>query len=52
MGFGREDRFSDGMQRQAQRWPSASTHVISGGHDWPTWKMLWSIFLDRGAFVR
>jgi pimeloyl-ACP methyl ester carboxylesterase len=52
MGFGREDRFADGMQRQAHQWPSGATHVISGGHDWAAWKTLWSIFLDRGAFVR
>jgi pimeloyl-ACP methyl ester carboxylesterase len=52
MGFGRNDRFADGMHRQAQQWPAGATHVISGGHDWPTWKTLWSVFLDRGAFVR
>ena len=52
MGYGREDRFFDGMQRQAAQWPLASIDVIPGAHDWPTWKTLWALFLNRGAFVR
>jgi pimeloyl-ACP methyl ester carboxylesterase len=52
MGYGREDRFFDGMQRQAAQWPSEAIHVIPGAHDWVTWKTLWALFLNRGAFVR
>jgi pimeloyl-ACP methyl ester carboxylesterase len=52
MGYGREDRFFDGMQRQAAQLSLEAIHVIPGAHDWPTWKTLWSLFLNRGAFVR
>lgn len=52
MGYGRDDRFSDGMRRLADQWPWTSIHVIPGAHDWPTWKTLWALFLQRGAFVR
>lgn len=50
MGYGKQDRFADGMQPMAQRLPLASHRTVEGGHDWPTWLTLWADFLDLGWF--
>jgi pimeloyl-ACP methyl ester carboxylesterase len=50
VGYGREDRFAAGMQRIAERFPSAARHTVSGGHEWPVWQQLWEHFLDLGHF--
>jgi pimeloyl-ACP methyl ester carboxylesterase len=46
LGYGREDRFAQGQSLMAQALPAAAVHVIDGGHDWPTWSLLWQQFLD------
>jgi pimeloyl-ACP methyl ester carboxylesterase len=46
LGYGREDRFAQGLDLMAQALPPASVQVIEGGHDWPTWSALWERFLD------
>lgn len=50
VGYGSDDRFADGMQRLAERFPARSRHTIPGGHDWPAWQLLWQHFLDLGHF--
>jgi len=46
LGYGRQDRFAQGLELMAQALPPAAVHVIEGGHDWPTWAALWERFLD------
>jgi hypothetical protein len=46
LGYGREDRFAQGLDLMAQALPRAAVQVIEGGHDWPTWSKLWERFLD------
>jgi pimeloyl-ACP methyl ester carboxylesterase len=46
LGYGREDRFAHGQSLMAQTLPAGAVHVIDGGHDWPTWSLLWQQFLD------
>ena len=46
LGYGREDRFAQGLDLMAQALPQAAVHVIEGGHDWSTWSRLWERFLD------
>jgi hypothetical protein len=46
LGYGREDRFVQGLDLMAQALPQAAVQVIEGGHDWPTWSKLWERFLD------
>jgi pimeloyl-ACP methyl ester carboxylesterase len=46
LGYGREDRFAQGLDLMAQALPQAAVQVIEGGHDWPTWSKLWERFLD------
>jgi hypothetical protein len=46
LGYGRQDRFAQGLDLMAQALPPAAVHVIEGGHDWPTWSALWERFLD------
>lgn len=48
VGYGRDDRFADGMRQIAGCFPAASRLVVAGGHDWPVWLDLWENFLDRG----
>lgn len=50
VGFGTQDRFSDGMQLLAGRLPKATCRTFPGGHDWPVWQALWGQFLDLGFF--
>ena len=52
IGYGREDRFADRIQRVADRFPPASRHIVAGGHDWAAWLPLWERFLDSGHFGR
>jgi pimeloyl-ACP methyl ester carboxylesterase len=46
LGYGRQDRFAQGLDLMAQALPPAAVQVIEGGHDWPTWSALWEGFLD------
>jgi pimeloyl-ACP methyl ester carboxylesterase len=48
VGYGREDRFAEGMQAIAGRFPPVARHPVSGDHDWPAWCVLWEHFLDSG----
>ena len=47
LGYGREDRFAEGHRLLAQTLPPTQVQVVSGGHDWPAWRPLWSDWLDR-----
>lgn len=51
IGWGREDRFAEGMAAIASRFPESARHCLPGGHDWPVWRQLWDHFLDRGHFA-
>lgn len=46
LGYGRDDRFAQGLDLMAQTLPPAAVQVIEGGHDWTTWSTLWERFLD------
>jgi pimeloyl-ACP methyl ester carboxylesterase len=46
LGYGREDRFAQGLGLMAQVLPDAAVQVIAGDHDWATWSTLWEQFLD------
>jgi pimeloyl-ACP methyl ester carboxylesterase len=46
LGYGREDRFAQGLDLMAQALPQGAVQVIEGDHDWPTWSKLWERFLD------
>lgn len=47
LGYGTEDRFSDGHAMMAAALPQAQVDRVPGGHDWPAWCALWQRFLDR-----
>jgi pimeloyl-ACP methyl ester carboxylesterase len=46
LGLGREDRFGRRHRLMAAALAPHSVDVVSGGHDWPTWRRLWDRFLD------
>jgi hypothetical protein len=48
LGYGRDDRFAQGLDLMTQALPPATVQVIEGGHDWSTWSALWERFLDLG----
>jgi pimeloyl-ACP methyl ester carboxylesterase len=50
VGYGRGDRFADGMERVAACFAPAQRCVVPGGHDWPTWRELWRRFLESPQF--
>ena len=45
LGYGSGDRFADVQRLLAGSLPPAAVDVVSGGHDWPTWRTLWENFL-------
>lgn len=46
-GYAAQDRFAAGQRLMAGMLPPAQVDVIDGGHDWPSWRVLWNNFLDR-----
>lgn len=50
LGYGRQDRFADGMQQLVRQLPKADFAEGEGGHDWAAWLPLWERFLDAGHF--
>jgi pimeloyl-ACP methyl ester carboxylesterase len=46
LGYGRQDRFAQGLDLMAEALPAAAVQVIEGSHDWATWSALWERFLD------
>lgn len=51
VGYGSDDRFATSMRQIAECFPPAARQVVSGGHDWPVWQLLWEHFLDHGFFT-
>jgi pimeloyl-ACP methyl ester carboxylesterase len=50
LGFGAEDRFAASHRMMAQALSPGQVDVVSGGHDWRTWRQLWDNFLDSHRF--
>lgn len=50
LGYGSEDRFATAHTEMSTVIPPHRAIRIPGGHDWQTWKNIWSEFLDRGIF--
>ena len=46
LGLGRKDRFGRRQQLLAAALTPSSVDLVPGGHDWPTWRTLWSRFLE------
>jgi pimeloyl-ACP methyl ester carboxylesterase len=46
LGLGRDDRFLERHRLLAAALPPGDVDLVSGGHDWPTWRQLWENFLD------
>jgi pimeloyl-ACP methyl ester carboxylesterase len=51
LGCGICDRFAAASRLLAAGLPPARCHVADGGHDWPTWKTLWTSILDARPFI-
>jgi hypothetical protein len=50
LGYGAGDRFAPASALLAAALPQSRTHVIDGGHDWPTWERLWRHILAADPF--
>ncbi|MBM3393960.1 MAG: alpha/beta hydrolase [Betaproteobacteria bacterium] len=51
IGYGRSDRFGSAIRVLADAMPLDRVIAIDGGHDWPTWAILWRRILDRAPFA-
>lgn len=47
LGYGRADRFADGLDMMASAMPAATCQIVEGDHDWPAWQALWQDFVTR-----
>lgn len=47
LGFGESDRFAPGHRLMADALPAAQVVTAAGGHDWPTWQLLWERLLPQ-----
>jgi hypothetical protein len=52
LGFGDNDRFAAPNGLLADVLPKARNMIIPGGHDWKTWLLLWTQFLDVSSLQR
>lgn len=46
LGYGRDDRFAQAHRLMAAALAADAVHVVPGGHDWPTWSILWERVLE------
>lgn len=51
LGYGRNDRFARGHALLAECLPRRCVELAEGGHDWPTWTVLWQRILGRNPFA-
>lgn len=49
LGFGRADSYSNAQRLLKEALPAENTIAIEGGHDYPTFKSLWRIFLNSDS---
>lgn len=47
LGFGVHDKFAYANRFLAEVLPDSQVLTAPGGHNWPTWRQLWSQFLER-----
>ncbi len=47
LGYGTEDRLAQGHRLMAAALPPQQVVTTPGGHDWPQWRRLWLVLLDR-----
>jgi pimeloyl-ACP methyl ester carboxylesterase len=50
LGYGRNDRFAYAQNYLSSILPQEHVLALPGGHDWHTWKSLWTRFLDMNIF--
>ena len=50
LGYGRGDKFAQANALLASVLPPQHVDVVSGGHNWSTWKTLWTWVLDVQRF--
>lgn len=49
LGYGGQDRFAGAHALMARHLPAGCVDVHPGAHDWATWAVLWTRYLDRHA---
>ncbi len=50
LGYGSEDRYRGASIMLSERLEPQRVTVMSGGHDWETWRALWQSLLDKQPF--
>lgn len=49
LGYGTNDRYAPASELLAARLPPSRVLTCPGGHDWPTWQVLWPRLLQAAA---
>jgi pimeloyl-ACP methyl ester carboxylesterase len=47
VAYGEKDRFAAAHRMLAQRLPDTHVAAVAGGHDWPTWRVLWQRLFQK-----
>lgn len=47
---GRADRFADDQRLFSSLLPEANVQWVDGDHDWPAWRLLWALWLERAPW--
>jgi pimeloyl-ACP methyl ester carboxylesterase len=51
LGFGTRDRFAAADRFFAGLLPTGQVLSVPGSHDWPTWRALWDLTLERAPLI-
>ena len=49
LAYGMDDKFSPSNSLLAEVLPGNNVFTVKGGHDWPTWRYLWSEFIIKAG---
>ncbi len=52
LGFGDHDRYADAQRLLASQLPPEDVFVVHGGHDWKSWREVWTMFLQTEVLPR
>lgn len=52
LGFGKDDVFAEQSRILGELLPPENVFTVEGEHDWPTWKQLWLLAMDRFQAIK
>ena len=52
LGFGKDDVFAEQSRILGELLPPENVFTVDGEHDWPTWKQLWLLAMNRFQAIK